>query len=107
MDAYPWEVQTKGGYVQFNPEWVVFTSNYSPMKWYSKKMLNPFDKEAFFERVEFEIFVGKHQYFMVRGDAPPFPGLRQQLGQIVGEPDERRSLLDDVDAYTARRTQIN
>lgn len=47
-DRYPLTVQVKGGYTQFNPKFIIFTSNKDPNTWWGLFE----DTSAFFRRVD-------------------------------------------------------
>jgi len=50
-DEYEYHVHTKGGFLQFRPKNIIFTSNDRPESWYKKICLNPVKWPAFINRV--------------------------------------------------------
>lgn len=56
-DNIPYQVPIKGGFVQFKPETIIFTSNKHPKYWYKTILNNEIDYKAFFRRID------KIQYF--------------------------------------------
>jgi len=50
-DEYPIQYPTKGGFVQFKPEVIVFTSNYRPVDWYDWPSIKA-DYAAFERRID-------------------------------------------------------
>jgi len=42
-DRYPFQVETKGGYVEFNSKVIIFTSNQEPEEWYNKEKTHQMD----------------------------------------------------------------
>lgn len=74
LDRYPYRVQVKGGYVQFNSKLIFITSNKEPTEWYP----NVQDKAPLIRRIDnlwfkdtlkddFRIVKGCHPSFMLAG----------------------------------------
>ncbi len=51
-DRYSHRVPVKGGYVNFRPKLIIFTSNVEPLEWYSEDVLKGDIREAFLRRFE-------------------------------------------------------
>lgn len=51
-DRYAHRVPVKGGYVNFRPKIIIFTSNVEPLKWYSEDVLNGDIRDAFLRRFD-------------------------------------------------------
>ncbi len=49
MDRYPFQVQTKGGYYEFNSKRLVFTTNVDPLDWFAEE--RDLDKRPFLRRL--------------------------------------------------------
>lgn len=77
MDRYGHQVHTKGGFVNFRPEFIIFTSNKSPEQWYPKLCTNLQMWPAFKNRVHCQIKFIKHQQgvqlLWQKGDPDDFP----------------------------------
>jgi len=50
-DEYPVQYPTKGGFIQFRPEAIIFTSNYPPTSWYDWSTVKA-DVNAFLRRID-------------------------------------------------------
>lgn len=51
-DRYQHRVPIKGGYVNFRPKLIIFTSNVEPLEWYSEDVLKGDIRDAFLRRFE-------------------------------------------------------
>nr|AKV62283.1 putative replication initiation protein [Fiddler Crab associated circular virus] len=60
MDRYGHQVHTKGGFVNFKPRYIIFTSNKEPSQWYPKVSVNQQMWPAFQNRVHVQIKFVKH-----------------------------------------------
>lgn len=77
LDRYKHQVHTKGGFVNFKPKFIIFTSNTQPSKWYEKMSSQPHLWEAFTNRIDCEIRFTKHedgvQLYYCKGSPDSFP----------------------------------
>ncbi len=51
LDRYPMSVPVKGGFVNWNPETVIITSNYAPKEWFNRKFRGNAHQQAFLRRI--------------------------------------------------------
>lgn len=77
MDRYGHQVHTKGGFVNFKPRFIIFTSNKEPAQWYPKVSVNRDMWPAFLNRVHIQIKFHKHsigvQLQWQKGNVDDFP----------------------------------
>ncbi len=69
-DCHPYEVQTKGGFIQFLCHNVIFTSNKNPNTWYANVMLDPDRVESFTRRIHNIIEFTSHGIIVRKGKLP-------------------------------------
>lgn len=67
-DRYPLLVQTKGGFANFSPTHIVFTSNKAPEDWYSTQNFAPL-----LRRLDCIVYIDYDGVADVRRGTPPFP----------------------------------
>jgi len=85
-DAYPLQLQTKGGFVQFTAKRVIFTSNKSPREWYTYNS----NWSAFWRRVDLVIRKVNFEQFNI-----------EKIGSLEktifkdGEPDLTTTYVDE------------
>ena len=63
LDAYPMQVQVKGGFVNFAPKRIIITSNKQPWDWYNNDKIH-WDYQALYRRIE-------HAWWFPELDVPP------------------------------------
>lgn len=86
-DEYPHLVHTKGGSVQFRPDWICYTSNVSPSSWYPKMVADERRADSFFRRLDVVIeFKSKTQLVVHKGSRYDLPGDVQELLKTYQEP---------------------
>lgn len=77
LDRYGHQVNTKGGFVNFKPKFIVFTSNERPEQWYPKMSPRPQMWAAFQRRIDTVLRFKTHsqglQIVYEKGDADDFP----------------------------------
>lgn len=73
MDRYPHEVHTKGGFTQFKPLFIIFTSNSPPVLWYPNMAKDPAKWAAFERRVDYDLLFGDDSITINKGELKNLP----------------------------------
>lgn len=74
MDEHPYQVNVKGGKVNWKPDWLIICSNKHPDEWYVKASLDPRLWQAFNRRVNYRIdFYPPHQYYVTQQSVDALP----------------------------------
>lgn len=74
LDRYQHQVHTKGGFVNFKPQFIIFTSNVPPEQWYQKLANNINMWPAFLRRIDVQIkFINQHYFIYEKGSDLDFP----------------------------------
>lgn len=67
MDAYPCDVETKGGKIKFNSKKIIITTNYHPKEWYSDEK-RPRPLEAVLRRLDKIVICTRKAHYVAQGD---------------------------------------
>ncbi len=104
-DRYPMEAHTKGDFVQFLADDIVFTSNTSPYEWYPNVLVDPIRRVSFLRRIHNIIEFTPAGYIIRKGHMPyavPEWLKHANVNEVLGNAQPAVPLSEE---YRARRRE--